>query len=303
MDVTAVLDQLRGHGLIVDSLDSSGKIVRVPVSFPRADRGRKKSGWYVVHEFRLESGAIGFAGAFGNHKLPDMENQRIGMEARQLSAADREEYERRRKAAAQQVREDARKAAEECAKRACHIWSKLPDEGSSAYLDRKGVRAYGLRFARGKVVVPVYHACPGEGTDALGLSLVGLQFIDGSGDKKFLTGTPKKGAFHWLGKAPSDPSLTWAHNSAVIVAEGYATGASIHMATGLPVAVAFDAGNLVPVVTALKTCLPQATFCIACDDDRETEGNPGLSKGRAAAQAVGGVYVLPQFEEPAHEPD
>ncbi|MFL1405398.1 hypothetical protein ACJO2E_08655 [Marinobacter sp. M1N3S26] len=303
MDVTAVLDQFRSLGLIVDSLDSSGKIVRVPVDYPRADRGGKKSGWYVVHEFRLSSGAIGFAGAYGNHKLPDVESQTIGVDARQLTEADRQEYERKRKAAAQQVRDDARKAADECATRAREIWGKMSDSGTSAYLDRKGVRAYGLKFGRGKVVVPVYHARPGEDTDALGLALVGLQFIDGDGNKKFLTGTPKKGAFHWLGAVPSDPSLTWEHNSTVLVAEGYATGASLHMATGLPVAVAFDAGNLAPVVTALRSCLPHATFCIACDDDRDTEGNPGLSKGRAAAQAVGGVFVLPQFEEPAREPD
>lgn len=304
MDVTAVLDQMRSLGLVVDSLDSTGKIVRVPVSFPRQDRGLKKSGWYVVHEFRLHSGAIGFAGVFGNYKMPDVEPQKIGMPVQELTEQDRAEYERRRKAAAEQARDDARQAAEACAKRAAAMWEKLPDSGKSEYLDRKGVRAYGVRFTRGTVVVPLYHSAPGEGTDALGLKLVGLQFIDPAGDKKFLTGTPKKGAFHWLGRVPSDGSLTC--DSGIVVAEGYATGASVHMATGLPVAVAFDAGNLLPVARALRAAFPQSRICVAGDDDRETDGNPGLSKAKAAAEAVGGVWLVPDFagkQEVSHGPD
>ena len=38
----------------------------------------------------------------------------------------------------------------------------------------------------------------------------------------------------------------------VLLAEGYATAASLHEATGLPVAVAFDAGNLMPVAQTAK---------------------------------------------------
>lgn len=288
MDVNAVLTQMRELGLEADSLDTSGQLVRVPVSLPRPDKGRKKSGWYVVHEFRLSSGGFGLAGAFGNYKLD--EKRKVGMPEGSLSEADRAEYERRRKQAQERAAEEARRTAEACAKRAQKIWAGLPDEGKSPYLDKKGIRAYGLRFSRGSVVVPLYRiGDPAEG-QAFTLSLVGLQFIDPEGSKKFLTGTPKKGAFHWLGNIPEV-------DCPFVVVEGYATGASVHMATGLPVAVAFDAGNLEPVCRALRGALPEALICVAGDNDSETQGNPGASKARAAASAVGGVWVVPDFAE------
>src|SRR5690606_30994232 len=96
-------------GLVVDSLDTSGKLVRVPVSFPRADKGKKQSGWYVVHEFRLSSGGIGLAGAFGNYKAD--EKRKVGMPAGSLTEADRAEYEKRRKQAQEKARKEAEAAA------------------------------------------------------------------------------------------------------------------------------------------------------------------------------------------------
>jgi len=292
MDIDAVLSQMRDLGLVVDSLDTSGKLVRVPVSFPRADKGKKQSGWYVVHEFRLSSGGIGLAGAFGNYKAD--EKRKVGMPAGSLTEADRAEYEKRRKQAQEKARKEAEAAARQCKERAQRIWSKLPEEGPSKYLDTKKVRAFGLRFSRGSVVVPLYKPVATDGPELFALDLVSVQFIDPEGDKKFLTGTPKEGSFHWLTPVPQA-------ECPVVVVEGYATGASVHMATGLPVAVAFDAGNLVPVARALRKFMPNALICVAGDDDRETEQeqgkNPGRDKAQAAAQAVGGVWVLPTFPE------
>lgn len=297
MDIDAALNQMRNAGLLVDSLDTSGKIVRVPVTLPRPDKGKAKSGWYVVHEFRLNSGGIGLAGSYGNYKNPDAESCKIGMQARDMSAADKAEYDRRRREAAKLVAEEARKAAEQCAQRSAKIWAGLPEEGGSAYLDKKGVRAYGLRFSRGSVVVPLHRCVPGGEGALFSLSLVGLQFIDGEGTKKFITGTPKKGAFHWLGNVPEA-------ECPVVIVEGYATGASVHMATGFPVAVAFDAGNLAPVAKALRAAFPTALLCIAGDTDPDTgHGNTGLVKAQAAAEAVNGTWVVPEFVGAAHGPE
>lgn len=63
-------------------------------------------------------------------------------------------------------------------------------------------------------------------------------------DKLFLKGGRKSGLWHWCG----DP----AGASVLLIAEGYATAASLHQATGRPVAVAFDAGNLAHVAKALR---------------------------------------------------
>ncbi len=77
--------------------------------------------------------------------------------------------------------------------------------------------------------------------------ITGLQMI--SSDKsKFFNGKqnwPKrhelKASFFKIG-APSDVAL---------VAEGFATGMSLHLATGLQVIVAFNAGNMLPVAQAI----------------------------------------------------
>ena len=65
-------------------------------------------------------------------------------------------------------------------------------------------------------------------------------------------------------------------------------------------AVAFDSGNLLPVAAALRAKYPALLLALAADDDHRTEGNPGLSAATAAAWAVGGFVVKPQF--PADRP-
>ncbi len=76
----------------------------------------------------------------------------------------------------------------------------------------------------------------------------------------------------------------------LLLAEGYATGASLHEATGWPVAVCFDAGNLKPCALALHGLHPGALLLVCGDDDRATEArtgtNPGRVRGAAAARAV-----------------
>ena len=117
-----------------------------------------------------------------------------------------------------------------------------------------------------------------------------LQTITPDGEKRFKG--RMKGCYHAIGSKPDDM---------LVIAEGYATGASIHEATGWPVAVAFNAGNLGPVAMALHKAYPALTLVMAADDDHhQTEGNPGLTAARQAALAVGGFVVAPQF--PADRP-
>lgn len=83
---------------------------------------------------------------------------------------------------------------------------------------------------------------------------------------------------------------TPAVRAVLLLSEGYATGAILHEATGWPVAVCFDAGNLKPCALALHGLHPAALFLVCGDDDRGTEArtgtNPGRVKGAAAARAV-----------------
>ncbi|MDZ7804313.1 hypothetical protein [Thiohalophilus sp.] len=87
-----------------------------------------------------------------------------------------------------------------------------------------------------------------------------LQFIDAEGNKRFLTGGAKRGRLHMIGRPEGPPSV-------VGYAEGYATAATLHEALGLPVAVTFDAGNILPVAQALKARWSNARHVIFADHD------------------------------------
>jgi hypothetical protein len=120
--------------------------------------------------------------------------------------------------------------------------------------------------------------------DATG-QLHSLQRIRPDGTKRFLPGGRVDGCFFLIGE--EGPRMA--------VAEGFATAASVHEATGMPVAVAFNAGNLPKVAKALRDKHPAAQLVICADDDHLTAGNPGMTKAREAANACGGVVVKPDF--------
>jgi phage/plasmid primase-like uncharacterized protein len=127
--------------------------------------------------------------------------------------------------------------------------------------------------------------------DADGI-LRNVQTISPEGDKRYLPHGRKKGLMHIIGNLARPVK-----SDLFILAEGYATGKSIHDATGLPVIVAFDAHNLQPVAEALRNRNPTAAFIIAGDNDHHRDPNVGLQAGFAAAHAVRGVTLFPEFTE------
>jgi putative DNA primase/helicase len=108
-----------------------------------------------------------------------------------------------------------------------------------------------------------------------------LQFISPDGSKPFLEDGRKAGSYFAIG-GPL--------RSVLVIAEGFATGASIFEATSLPVAVAGDAGNLEPVARSLISRHADVRFVIAGDNDASRVGEV---RGREAAVAVDGVFLMP----------
>ena len=286
----SVLEQLAAFGLDVQSL-TIGKLQRCR---HETDRQRQRTGWYSVHQVSRPDGGSFITGAYGCWREgADPETGRpvshkIKYKLENLDASQRAAL----KARVQQdrlVAEAARaKEAERAAVGAQRAWKALLLEGDSEYLRRKKVGAHGVRFsARGNLVIPV--------TDTAG-KLHGLQIIYGDPaaiakkgrDKDFWpVGLAKRGHFHMLGTP----------GSIVLMAEGYATGASIHEATGYAVAVAFDAGNLVPVAIELRKRYPSVKILVCGDDDFKTLGNPGATAAEAAATACKGAWTIPVFAD------
>lgn len=246
------------------SIKADGKLHRFRVE---GDKGGSLNGWYVLHMDGTPSGAYGS----WKHQVSGKWCAKANGD---LTAAERAENKRRMDAArkAREAEEQAiRQAAQE---KAAIIWNASPPAPDHhPYLARKGVKAHGLRLSRGAIVLPM--------RDNAGI-LHSLQFIDAEGNKRFLSGGRKKGCYFAMG-TPLDT---------LCIAEGYATGASVYEATGYAVAVAFDAGNLLPVAQALRQKFPEAEIILAADNDTETPGNPGLTRAREAAAAIGGLIAI-----------
>ena len=200
----------------------------------------------------------------------------------ELARRAREKAERQQ---ADKAHQDAAHAA--AALDAVAQWDAASDTGASPYLARKGVQAHGLRFAPdGCLLVPLRDAAG----DLLNLQRIAPERPAEGTDKLFLKGGRKSGLWHWCG----DP----AGAGVLLIAEGYATAASVHQATGRPVAVAFDAGNLAHVAKALRQQYRAALLVLCGDDDAATEARTGTNTGRvkaeAAARTVRGLAVFPE---------
>lgn len=113
-------------------------------------------------------------------------------------------------------------------------------------------------------------------------------------DRDYLPGGQKQGCYFSFGGKPT---------AVVVVCEGYATGASIQMATGLPCMVAFDRTNLAKVAAVAREKFPDVLVVIAADNDQWVKGNPGVTNAMAAANEVPNCRVaVPQFVDVSSEP-
>lgn len=274
-----VIGQMRQAGLVVDSLDV-GRLRRCKV-----DGDRERRGWYSLHELRLDSGDTVLVGSFGVWRGAESNAQKVELKRTQLS-------EDQRKALKARIAEDRRRAeaerkrsAERAAARAQAMWARCSPDGDSAYLRRKGIGAHGVRFSpKGALVIPMLDP---QGR-VHGLQVIHAQPKDGRDKDFWPAGLAKTGNFFLMGPVPGPGSV-------LLVAEGYATAASAFEATGYPTAVAWDAGNLLPVAQALHGRYRHARVLVLADDDYLTDGNPGCTKAAAAALAVDGAWVPPTF--------
>ena len=81
----------------------------------------------------------------------------------------------------------------------------------------------------------------------------------------------------------------------VVIAEGYATAATLAKHGKVPTLAAYDSGNLLVGRDIYPRALAEKRIVIAGDDDHRLENNPGREKALAAAEAVAGVAIFPNF--------
>ena len=270
---------MRAEGLdYAGPIQADGRLHRF-----KAEGDHARNSWYVLHD------GTPAAGAFGCWKRGFKKTwcDRDGS----LSPAEWQAV-RQRWEAAEREREQS-ETARHAKARSMAAWifkRSQPARPQHPYLSQKGVKIFGdLREWRGALVLPL--------RDAQG-ELHSLQFIRDDGSKRFLTGGRIAGCCFTLADKPG---------GALVFCEGYATGASIHEATGLAVVCAMHAGNLKSVATSLREKFPDREIIIAADNDAFTTvkgqpKNPGLDAATEAARAIGAKLAALQFQDVSTKP-
>ncbi|MFI0473459.1 toprim domain-containing protein [Halomonas sp. HMF6819] len=230
---------------------------------PDSRKGNKRL-WYVLH---YDFGVHGDWATGEQHSVfaDDTPDPQAAEKARKEAEKRRAERQAERERGYAQVASQTRRE-----------WPMLPPASAThAYLTNKHVKPHNLRQKHGLLVVPL--------TD--GQRLVNWQTINADGDKRFRSGGKVGGCYSPLGSIEPEQPL--------LIAEGWATAATLHEATGYAVAAAMNAGNLLPVAKRLRERYPRQPIIVCADNDHGTPGNPGVTKGKVAASAIGARCVWP----------
>ncbi|MGB3423819.1 MAG: AAA family ATPase [Castellaniella sp.] len=219
----------------------------------------------------------GLGAVFGNWRTDQAYTWQKSCD-RAMTQAEAQAFRQQVEASRKEAR-DAREAEYRAAAvKARGRWDKAQAAGEHAYLTHKAIQAHGCRIEGKALLVPV-HDRAGE--------IQSLQAIQPDGGKRFLTGGKMAGGRFWIGEP--GPIL--------VLAEGFATGAAIHEATGLPVCVAFNAGNLPIVARDVRAQHQDARIILAADNDIHPDRpNVGHQKAQEAAKAVRGAVALPEMD-------
>ncbi|EIY1830023.1 DNA primase [Escherichia coli] len=192
------------------------------------------------------------------------------------------------KASAQQNRDEKeRKLQQQYNKQAGYARSYLnglPQATAHEYLTRKGIRAApGVRlnnknelvipFSNGRGEIRSYQRIP----------------VTGGKDARILKGSEKSGNWFAFGTPENGRPL--------LFAEGYATVASLHEATGHPVLMTIDADNMINVAKNARKIWTDSPFVFCADNDHQRKINKGVSSAKKAAASTHGEVIIPAFTE------
>ena len=252
-----------------DMIDADGQLHRFHVE---GDKAGSKNGYYVLH---LDGRA---AGGFGSWKTGLRSTW--AADGKRMSDTERETFAKLIEAARLKAQAERRAEHEARAIEARAEWAAAaPADPAHPYLVKKGVRPHNLRQRGGLLIVPLF--------DAFGL-LWNVQRIAADGGKRFKSGRAG-GLFSPIGD--------FTNPTTILICEGFATGATLHEESGHPVLCAMSAGNLLAVAKAARSAWANADLVICADNDRQTDGNPGVTCATAAAKATGAKLIVPEFPE------
>lgn len=275
-------EAIRKSGLLLEGLPvMDGQIHRVPVV---GGKGGAKDGSYCGYPDGRPNGWI------RNFKTGS--NEKWLATGQMLSAQARAGMEANKANHLEDRNRELEERQDKGKKRAYAVWMNASEVKGHGYLTAKNVENFGLkRDQAGNLLVPGYDLQTGR--------LLTLQRIGEDGSKLYEKDCPKKGACFLI---PPTKDMT-VKEGEILLAEGYATAATLHMASGKQVAVAFDAENLVAVASVLREKYPELRITVCADNDKPNQHseNIGVEKANAAAAAIGGKVVVPLLSDEEKE--
>ena len=213
---------------------------------------------------------------------------RFGKNLKAMPKKERDEIQRKTQEAideADRLKSEAHQKAKELA---TQIWNSASSSETHPYLASKGVTVKGVRVGeyppdkvKDALLIP---ACDINGNMH---SLQAIYYDNGQRKRKFLKDGALKGKLFPIGSFDTSDTI--------ILAEGLSTGASIHMATGISVAVCFSVYQIYNVATALKTRYPTVNLIVACelDETTKTVSQISLDAGHACVRDCGALMACP----------
>jgi putative DNA primase/helicase len=253
----SVIDQMTSHGLIIRDGLTFGKAHRCHTTLDR-----EKRGWYYLHEVKNNNGDMVIIGGYGIWTGNENNAQKIEFEKTEFTDEQKRAFAARLADDKKRSEQQQQRLADSAARKAVHAFENyFTESGYCDYLKRKNVGAYGVRFSdKNSMAIPMI--------DRTG-QIKGLQIIldrqhnkdriakIGRDKEYFPTGMQKKGAYHQIGTP----------DGIIIIAEGYATGATLHEITNKCVIIAFDANNITHVTKVIRSKYRECKIIIAADSD------------------------------------
>lgn len=270
------LNRIKAGGVIENTVIADGEKHRIAVD---GDKGKEQSGFYVLH-------ADGVANGYFMNNRTGEEIKWSSKEHSYNSMTPEEKAEMKALYNAKKAeREQADTILTEKAEKA--LYAKFMNKeaiNEHTYLSNKMIEPTQNIYAGNDntITVPLYNV---DGR------LKSAQYISEDGEKRFAKNTNKVGAFHVVdGNAADLKSAT-----SIVIAEGYATAASINEAIkepGLKVIAAMSASNIEHTVKAITEKYPAINIVIAADNDLNNKiGNIGLNAANAVADKYKNVTV------------
>lgn len=275
---------MRDHGITPPShIKGDGQLHRF-----KNEGDTTANSWYILH---LDGIA---AGSFGCWKLGVSANW-CSKSEQQFTPEERAKYREQCEQAKQQAELERKQRHKEAAQKANSILNRLTNHGfiTHPYTVLKGdeclsgsntIRCgqWDQRGWNNALIIPLIN---NKG------DIVTIQAINEDGQKDFLAGGEKSGAFYPMTIGKLDPVKP------VLIGEGVASTGACRTATGFQALAAMDAGNLLIVAKTIRKLAPDTKIILLADNDIKDDGKPniGILKAIEAAKAVNGYVAIPEL--------